>query len=170
MVPVGPGETRYIILHCEPRGDIQARELDADGVPSEVGLFQVLGSGYPVPLRSHGVPGTVQGIPAGWPVWVNVLRKGGGKSGTWKQVVIQRNTMNLVEFQLERQATTELTGRVVDLASKVPLSPVRVIAELVDGPWGVQAQTLTGADGNYSLDLAPGKWQIRVLEQVVAGS
>jgi hypothetical protein len=90
--------------------------------------------------------------------------------GMWKQVVIERNAVNTVDFRLNPEATTRLTGRVVDKETGAPLSPVRVYADLVGGnPRGVTAQTLTDTDGRYSLELSPGTWQIHMSDRINHG-
>lgn len=164
LVPVAGGDRRELILYCEPRGDMQVQVFEADGTHSDGWWFHILEQWRPV--ISGGTPETIRRIPAGTPIWVHAVPRGSDDGGLLKQVIASRDMVNTVSLHIDPQESTVLKGRVTDRATGQPLSPSRVVAELVGGPYGVQVRTLTDASGNYSFRLAPGTWRIRSWDMI----
>lgn len=164
LVTIAGGEGKELILYCEPRADMQVQVFEADGTHSDGWWFHILEQWHPV--MSGGIPETIRRIPAGTPLWVHAVPRGSDGGGLLKQVIASRDMMNTVSLHIDPQELTVLKGRVTDRATGQPLSPSRVVAELLGGPYGVQVQTLTDASGNYSFRLAPGTWRIRSWDMI----
>lgn len=166
VIPVAGGDARDRLLYCQPRGDVRVQVVGPDGDELDGWWYRVWGNAFS--SRSAGESNIVNDVPLGVPLWVNAVRSA-ESPGLWKQVVLERGVADTVKFEFDPSATTELRGTVVDKATGAPLAPVRLVAELVDGPYGVQAQTLTDSSGQYLLKLSPGIWRIRTMEQVIDG-